>query len=229
LEVQVIDERIAPCTVDPALERAIAKLDRTLEIALCTPHRKTLALHCQCGRDCRLVAELLRQSERPSGERDRFDLVLGPDRCNTTMDQGLELLGAFQIVQELAELGGGTGKVLKLDQRPTSLEPDLPPLTFVLSKLEGLGVEVHSSTLRPAAPRLVGSDQEVMNGARRLVAFAPVIRQNRGERVGRSAVHLLDGSRDGRVPVTPCRARHDRVSDVANEHVLEGELRVTES
>jgi hypothetical protein len=142
-------------------------------------------------------------------------------------DQGVELLVALQLGHEHAELLGRTFVVIELDQCKTLLQADASPQVVSVGELQRPRIEVEDRTLGPAAPCLVGPDQEVMNGAGRLVALTPVVGQDRRERVRRGAEHLLDRLRDGGVTVTPGRARHGGIGDLANQHVPERELHVT--
>jgi len=159
--------------------------------------------------------------------RERLRIAFGPEKCESERDQRVEPFLPVQLGNELTQLLGGTRVIRELDQCNAPLQTDLAPQVVVVGELERLGVQVDHGVLGPASTRRVGRGEEIRNRTRRLACLAPVIREDRRQRLGRTCDRLLDVTRDGGVSLAPRRPRHGCIGDLTNEHVLERELDVT--
>src|SRR5438105_2357042 len=118
----------------------------------------------------------------------------------------------FQVGQEqMPEVGGRSRRLV---------EEHFPETTWTHSHVAG---SAGGFVLRPAAYRLIGGQQHVLNSTQVFSSLTPVLRERRRGRTG-AACCLLEKPRDGRVQLAASCARKCGVRDLANHYVLEREL-----
>ena len=117
MQVVVLGELGDPRPRDPDLERAIAVLERPLEIALVPAH--PVALRQQGERRTLELAgpALGHELHGARADLDRLLGLLGPERRVPAREQRLDLVPAVELREQLGQLTAGAGVVLELLQR----------------------------------------------------------------------------------------------------------------